>query len=100
MDSQYLLNIELVPVENGEHAIWLKEVDNALQCYVCSKWNLRVFHNYCSYKHHESYCDGSKLTKKLIASPIECPIDPNYDFNSPNQDLTLTGQKQKSRPTN
>jgi hypothetical protein len=30
-DFQYLLNIGLVPVENGEHAIWLKEVENTLQ---------------------------------------------------------------------
>jgi hypothetical protein len=29
-DSQYLLNIALVPVGNGEHAIWLKEFDNAV----------------------------------------------------------------------
>jgi hypothetical protein len=34
-DSQYLLNITLVPVKNGEHTIWLKEVDNALQFNVC-----------------------------------------------------------------
>jgi hypothetical protein len=83
-DSQYLLNIDLVPVENGEHAIWLKKVDNALQCYVCSKCNLRLFHNYTSYKRHETCCDGSKLIKKLIASPLERPNDPNYDFNPRN----------------
>jgi hypothetical protein len=64
-DSQYLLNIALDPVENCEHGIWLKEVDNTLQYYVCSKCNLKVFYNYISYKRHESYCDGSKLTKKL-----------------------------------
>jgi hypothetical protein len=93
------LNIALVPLENGEHAIWLKEVDNALQCYVCSKCNLRVFHNYTSYKRHESCCDGSKLTKKLIASPLERQIDSNFDFNPRNQYLTLTGQQQKYRPT-
>jgi hypothetical protein len=83
-DSQYLLNIALVPVENGEHPILLKKIDNALQSYVFSKCNLRVFHNYSSYKHHETYCDGSKLTKKLITSPTERSIDPNYDFNPRN----------------
>jgi hypothetical protein len=64
-DSQYPLNISLVPVENGEHAIWLKEFDNALQCYVCSKYNLRTFNNFTSHKGYESYSDGSKLTKNL-----------------------------------
>jgi hypothetical protein len=63
LDSQYLLNITLVPVENGEHVIWLKEVDNALQSYVCSKCNLRVFHNYSSYNRHETSCDGRNSQK-------------------------------------
>jgi hypothetical protein len=98
-DSQYLRNIELIPVENGEHAIWLKEVDNALQCYVCSKCNLRVFHNYSSYNRLETSCNGSKLTKKLATSPLERPLDPNYNFNPRNQYLTLSGQKQKYKPT-
>jgi hypothetical protein len=39
------------------------------------------------------------LQKKLIASPLEHPIDPNYDFNPRNQYLTLINQKQKCRRT-
>jgi hypothetical protein len=77
----------------------LKEVDNALLCYDCSKCNLRVFHNYTSYERHETCCDGSNLTKKLIPSFLERSIDPNYDFNPRNQYLTLISQKQKYRPT-
>jgi hypothetical protein len=88
--SQHLLNVALVDFENNkQHAIWLKDVESGLECYVCAKCYLRVFHNYHALNNHESSCDGKRIQKKIVLSNIKRLIHPNILNNLMLKYLTL-----------
>jgi hypothetical protein len=41
----FSLNAGLVGLPKYHHDVWLENVDNACNCFACSKCQMRVFHN-------------------------------------------------------
>jgi hypothetical protein len=39
------LNVGLLDLPKYQHAVWLENVDSACNCFICSKYQMRVFYN-------------------------------------------------------
>jgi hypothetical protein len=98
-NAAYVLDVGLVTLDHYEHAIWLKDIDRATNCYVCKNCKINIFHNYHYYKEHESKCNGKKREKKLLVSRNPQIIHPNLMNNPILKYLTITNQLQKFKPT-
>jgi hypothetical protein len=79
--AMFVLNVGIINFPNYQHAVWLKDSEKALECYVCSECQYRVYHLKHTYNKHYKECDGKVKSKQLQVLHDDKIINPYFIQN-------------------
>jgi hypothetical protein len=63
---KFYLNVGLLNFPTYQHAVWLKNVEKAVDCYTCPKCQVSIFYNYGGYNAHIQDCNGKKMRESVL----------------------------------
>jgi hypothetical protein len=56
--AMFVLKLGIIDFPKYQHAVWLKDLEKASECFVCNKCHYRVFHLNQAYNKHYRGCDS------------------------------------------
>jgi hypothetical protein len=63
--AMFVLNVGIINFPKYQHAVWLKDLEKASECFVCNKCQYHVYHLKHTYNKHYKECDGKVNNNKF-----------------------------------
>jgi hypothetical protein len=97
--AMFVLNVGIINFPMYQHSVWLKDLENVSESFVCNKCQSRMFHLKHAYTKHYLECGGKVKDKQLQELHDDRIINLYFIQNLVVKNLYCTDQLDLFRPT-